>query len=447
MRVRHPTQFPLSPGMPVHHGVVPLHGLPVPGSVTPCRPRASRIVAGRPPPCRIATAWLDTANLSLQRVTHSKQRSAVEKVIGSGAIVAISNINLWCWVSRPQTCRIGRRVSVLIGRNWRKDQIMGWTLVTGSTGTVGAALVRALRAEGRDVRCLVRNIDKAASLLPAGVDLAAGDVTDPGSLAAALRDCSAVFHAAGLPEQWHRDPGVFARVNGGGTANLVEASMRAGVSSFVYTSTQDLFDVQCAPFDETSRPQKPMTSAYEISKTRADALVEQAIARGLPAIFIHPSAVYGPTPGAPTGTNRLLADLLGNRVPMILPGGLPLVLSEDLARAQLLAEAKGAIGARYLVSESFHTLKQIAQAVQACKPGAKVPPVLPLWVANLVARGGETISRLTQRPPLLTTAELAVLRRKGRPDTSRARQELGWRPTPFPEGLARTLTALERIAG
>jgi dihydroflavonol-4-reductase len=85
--------------------------------------------------------------------------------------------------------------------------------------------------------------------------------------------------------------------------------------------------------------------------------------------------------------------------------------------------------------------------VQACKPGAKVPPVLPLWMANLVARGGETISRLTQRPPLLTTAELAVLRRKGRPDTSRARQELGWRPTPFPEGLARTLTALERIAG
>lgn len=323
---------------------------------------------------------------------------------------------------------------------------MGWTLVTGSTGTVGAALVRALRTEGRDVRCVVRDIDKAAPLLPTGIDLAAGDVTDLASLAAALRDCSAVFHSAGLPEQWQRDPGIFARVNVGGTANLVEASMRAGVRSFVYTSTQDLFDVQRAPFDETTLPQEPMTSAYEISKTRADALVEKAIARGLPAIFIHPSAVYGPTPGAATGTNRLLVDLLGNRLPMLLPGGLPLVLNEDLARAQLVAEALGAIGARYLVSESFQTLQQIAQAAQACKPGTKVPPVLPLWVAKLVARGGEAVSRLTHRPPLLTQAELAVLCRKGRPDTSKAREELGWRPTPFAEGLARTLTALERNA-
>jgi dihydroflavonol-4-reductase len=323
---------------------------------------------------------------------------------------------------------------------------MGWTLVTGSTGAVGAALVRALRDNGRDVRCLVRNIDKAAALLPAGIDLAAGDVTDPGSLTAALRDCSAVFHAAGLPEQWQHDPGVFERVNVGGTANLIAASMRAGVRSFVYTSTQDLFDVQRAPFDETTRPQKPMTSAYEISKTRADALVEQAITRGLPAIFIHPSAVYGPTPGAPTGTNRLLSDLLVNRVPMILPGGLPLVLNEDLAQAQMLAEEQGTIGARYLVCESFQTLQQIAQAVKACKPEAKVPPVLPLWVARLVAQGGGAFSRLTHRPPLLTQAELSVLCRTGRPDSSKAKQELGWRPMPFTEGLTRTLTELERKA-
>jgi dihydroflavonol-4-reductase len=214
----------------------------------------------------------------------------------------------------------------------QRGEKVRWTLVTGSTGTVGHALVRALRAEGRDVRCLVRHKETAAAILPAGVDLAAGDVTDAPSLAAALRDCSAVFHAAGLPEQWHPDAGVFKRVNVGGTANLVEASLLAGVSSFVYTSTQDLFDVQRDPYDETTRPQRPMTSAYEISKTRADALVERAIARGLPAIFMHPSAVYGPMSGTPTGTNRFLADLLNNRVPMLLPGGLPLVLNGNRPR-------------------------------------------------------------------------------------------------------------------
>lgn len=323
---------------------------------------------------------------------------------------------------------------------------MRWTLVTGSTGAVGNALVRALLAEGRDLRCLVRDKDKAVAMLPAGVDLAAGDVTDVPSLTAALRDCTAVFHAAGLPEQWHPDPGVFERVNVGGTDNLIEASLLAGVRSFVYTSTQDLFDVQRDPYDETTRPQKPMTSAYEISKTRADALVEQAIARGLPAIFMHPSAVYGPMSGSPTGANRLLNDLLHNRVPMLLPGGMPLVLNDDLAKAQLLAEAKAVLGARYLAAESCQTLRQIAHAVHALEPETKVPPVMPLWVAKLVAQSGEALSRLTHRPPLLTQAELNVLCRTGKPNTARIMRELGWCPTPFAQGLARTLTSLQRQA-
>ena len=49
---------------------------------------------------------------------------------------------------------------------------MRWTLVTGSTGAVGHAVVRALHAEGRDVRCLVRHREKAVAILPPGVDLA-----------------------------------------------------------------------------------------------------------------------------------------------------------------------------------------------------------------------------------------------------------------------------------
>ena len=151
--------------------------------------------------------------------------------------------------------------------------------------------------------------------------------------------------------------------------------------------------MQRDPYDETTRPQAPLTSAYEKSKTRADVMVEQAVARGLPAIFMHPSAVYGPMGVTPTGTNRFLADLLNNRVPILLPGGLPLILNDDLAQAQLLAEAKATVGARYLV-----------------------------------ARSGKALSRLTRRPPQLTQAELNVLCRTGKPDTARITRELGWRP-------------------
>ena len=51
-------------------------------------------------------------------------------------------------------------------------------LVTGATGFVGHAIVHELRAQGRDVRALVRDPSRAPRLASWGVELAAGDVTD-----------------------------------------------------------------------------------------------------------------------------------------------------------------------------------------------------------------------------------------------------------------------------
>ncbi|MEE1828588.1 SDR family NAD(P)-dependent oxidoreductase [Streptomyces sp. BE20] len=59
-------------------------------------------------------------------------------------------------------------------------------LVTGATGTVGNHLVRRLLKDGAEVRALVREPERAAALLPAGVHLAPGDLTDPAAVRAAL---------------------------------------------------------------------------------------------------------------------------------------------------------------------------------------------------------------------------------------------------------------------
>ena len=64
-------------------------------------------------------------------------------------------------------------------------------LVTGATGFIGLRVVNLLRAEGKPVRCLVRNPDRAGTLQRLGCELAAGDVTDPLSLDAAASGCDA----------------------------------------------------------------------------------------------------------------------------------------------------------------------------------------------------------------------------------------------------------------
>ena len=55
-------------------------------------------------------------------------------------------------------------------------------LITGATGNVGGPLTRQLHAQGHAVRALVRDPDRAASL-PAGIELAAGDLDNPESVA------------------------------------------------------------------------------------------------------------------------------------------------------------------------------------------------------------------------------------------------------------------------
>ena len=83
-------------------------------------------------------------------------------------------------------------------------------LVTGATGNIGARVVSGLVARGERPRVLVRDADKGRALFGDRVDYAAGDLADPGSLAAACAGVDAVFLVNGGPDLARRD-GLAAR--------------------------------------------------------------------------------------------------------------------------------------------------------------------------------------------------------------------------------------------
>src|SRR5262249_17424771 len=73
-------------------------------------------------------------------------------------------------------------------------------LVTGATGFVGAELLRVLFASGvaaSQLRCLVRDADRAVRGGVPPECVRRGDVTDAASLRAAAADVGLVFHLAG----------------------------------------------------------------------------------------------------------------------------------------------------------------------------------------------------------------------------------------------------------
>ena len=274
-------------------------------------------------------------------------------------------------------------------------------LVTGATGKVGHATARTLVAAGHEVRALVRDPARAASILPEGVEPVAGDVTDRASVDAAATGCEVVFNAMGLPEQWLADEQTFDRVNAGGSENVALAARRANARRLVHTSTIDVFHAERgARFDESHMADYPKGTAYERSKQRAEELVLRAAGPDLEVVMTNPCAVYGPGPsGSASLEQDVFKPLVRGRLPALTPGGFGLVYSDGVGRGHLLAAEKGEPGERYILCDGHLTLKQLADLVVEIAGRATPSPAN----ASALARGTGSTGGTRPRPAISTT--------------------------------------------
>lgn len=318
------------------------------------------------------------------------------------------------------------------------------TLVTGATGLIGYDMVQQLVAGGHEVRVLARSVEKARALFSNTCTILQGDVTEPQSLTPAVEGCEIVFHAAGFPEQWMKDPAIFQQVNVEGTRNVLNAGTSAGVRRVVYTSTIDVFAARAGEsYDESVLDTQPKGTYYERSKQDADRVAVEFLSRGMDIVFIHPAGLYGPGPMGSPGVNQLIIDLKKGKIPMLLPGGFPLVYSEDVARGHLLAASSAAAGDRFILSEGYYDLTEVATIVCKNLGIAKTPPVMPLWMGKAIAGAGEAISSITGKPPLIPKGQLHFMQWKAIPKSERANVVLGWKALPFEEGVKKTISFLE----
>lgn len=314
-------------------------------------------------------------------------------------------------------------------------------LVTGATGRVGHAILVALVERGHRPRALLLPHDRSA--LPPGVEAVRGDVTDPTTLAAAVENCDLVFNAMGIPEQWLADEALFDRVNAEGTANVVRAARAAGVRRLVHTSTVLVFDGQPGErVDESKVARSAAASAYVRSKQRAEQLA-LAERNAMDVVIVNPSGVYGPGP-AEIGQfeDDLLRPLTEGHLALLPPGAMNIVTASGVAAAQLLASEQGRDGERYIVSDGYVTVREIARIVARHARQPRVPPPMPVGLARLLANLGDRAALITRRSPPLTKGLLDYLLWGAVADATKAQDELGWRPTPPPTGLAAALAAL-----
>ncbi len=316
-------------------------------------------------------------------------------------------------------------------------------LVTGATGFVGSAVLRALLARGERVRALARPSSPRQNLFGLDCEIVLGDMTDRDSMVKALDGARYLFHVAADYRLWARDPGELRRANLAGAKAVMEAALTTGVERIVYTSSVATLRAADAAtvVDETA----PLTEAeaigaYKQSKVAAERLVEQMVAeRGLPAVIVSPSTPIGPRDVKPTPTGRMVVEAATGKIPAFVDTGLNLVHVDDVAAGHLAALAKGKIGERYIVGGQDASLREFL-AVIAGFVGRKAPtlalPRRPLYPLAYVA---EAVAGVTGKEPMLTRDALKMASHHMFFSSAKAERELGYAARPYSEAVADAL--------
>jgi NAD dependent epimerase/dehydratase len=193
--------------------------------------------------------------------------------------------------------------------------------VTGADGFIGSHLVEHLVARGHRVRAMVQynSFDSRGWLealhadVLADVEVVAGNVEDPATVAQLVDGAEVVYHLAALIAIPHsyRAPRSYVHTNVIGTLNVLEAVRAAGCGRLVHTSTSETYGTaRTVPISEAHPLQAQ--SPYAASKVGADKMVESYhLSFGVPAVTLRPFNTFGPRQSAraviPTVVSQLAA--------------------------------------------------------------------------------------------------------------------------------------------
>jgi predicted dehydrogenase/nucleoside-diphosphate-sugar epimerase len=325
----------------------------------------------------------------------------------------------------------------------------GRVLVTGATGFLGHRLVSAVSRCGTEVVALVRDKKQVSPELGRQAKLVSGDLRDPASVEAALKDVAVVYHCAAITTNtapWR----AHFETNVRGTEIVLSGAAKAGVQRVVHVSSVVVYGLDRPKRDgfvdeSAAYARNPDKWAYYMrSKIEAEELAFKYWREvGLPVTILRLGILYGPGGGREVG--RGLAQLGPVRL-VIGKGGnaLPFTYVDNAVDCLLLAAVSPqAIGQAYnVVDEPQISVRDVVlDSMRITGEQSTLIPLPPLLL-SAVARLLELRSSLngSEVPPRLSRYVVRSACRDIRYDTTKARDQLGWEPAlGLTEGMRRTL--------
>ena len=335
-------------------------------------------------------------------------------------------------------------------------------LVTGALGWLGSRLVEALlgglpdcdalkqpRGDAR-IRCLVMPGQDAAALprFPDRLQLVTGDLRDPADCDRFCQGAKGaiLFHTAGLIHP--RRIAELYTVNVRGTAQLLEAAVRAGVRRAVVVSSNSPCGCNPHPdhlFDELS-PYHPCRN-YGRSKMRMELAVKECQQQGrIETVLVRPPWFYGPN--QPPRQTLFFQMIRAGKAPVVGSGGNLRSMSyiDNLCQGLLLAamtpRASGqtywlADRRPYSMNEIIDTVERLLETEfgRPCAHKRLRLPALAASVASVLDTAIQAAGFYHQKLHVLSEMNQTIAC-----SIAKAERDLGYHPAiDLEEGLRRSL--------
>ena len=290
-------------------------------------------------------------------------------------------------------------------------------LITGATGYIGRHLVARMVAQGERPRVLVRDLKRAAQILPTDkVELVQGDTLDPKALKAAVQGVDTIVHAAFITADHKESTGNhYEDTNVRGTGNLIRAAKEAGVKRIIEL---------CGLGTRQDKPGSYMQGRYLSEQMLKDS--------GLDWTIIQPSVLFGKDAPFIKGLTDLIrtapvVPLIGGGKTMFQP-----IYVEDVVTVimKVLEDPARTNGKTYTIGgPEYYSFSQVIDVLLDTMHASRIKAPAP---TVLVGVGAAVMEAVLPKPPL-TKAAMTLFSFDNTTDKQSVERDFGFVPVSFRE--------------
>ena len=236
--------------------------------------------------------------------------------------------------------------------------------ITGASGHLGSCLIQMLLQEGYFVNALYYQFKP--TIHHPNLQWIKGDILSSESLDELLLNSSLIIHSASVISIGNIDEQTVYKTNVKGTEAVINSCLKHHAKLIYISSSAAVMETKEDEVFDENRPYKSKSDfIYSWTKALSEKKVLTATnENNLDAIIIRPSAIVGPPDFKPSLFGKTILAIADRKIPAITDGGYNLIDVRDLSQTIINSITKGVSREVYLVSGTYYSMKQIANAIR-----------------------------------------------------------------------------------